>query len=134
MTDPLSSAWASWPRVRDHNWTLFVTATFPWQIAPEGADRLWRKAMNELAKRVMSARSARETGLPWLRGLESHQNGNPHIHAVISGATQEQVKEIWAQTVSGKALIRVETFEPKYGLKYITKSGNVDLSRFFRPA
>ena len=126
-------AWASWPLIKDHKWGSFVTATFPWEVSRDRADKLWRLAMNELAKRCMSARKARGEGLPWIRSIESHDNGSAHIHALISGVDPAMIKQIWGEVVSPKALIKIEPFDArKRGIAYLVKDGDVDLSRYFQ--
>ena len=130
MTVP--EAWANWPLLKDFPWSYFITATFPNKASQEQAAKTWRVFASKLARKRLSARQAREKGIPWVRAVEQHQNGGAHIHALISDATPDDIKALWKSLVSKDAIIDVSRFDKdRDAIAYLAKEGDIEIGAYF---
>lgn len=131
---PLTQAWANWPLLKDFDWNYYVTFTFPTVTKTERAERIWKRFTDKTAKKVLSARSARKQGLPWVCAFETHKSGSVHIHALLGGVdslTFDEVAQQWLAS-SGSKIVDIQVYNPKgNALSYIAKSDDVVVARYF---
>lgn len=124
--------WASWDRLTSMPWSVYVTCTFPDDTSEERASKLWSVFMMKLARAVLPCQKARCSGLPWVRGVEKHSNGSSHVHALIGDVDEVSsatMSSLWKDLTSG-GIIDIQTHDKsRDALSYVTKSGNVDVSR-----
>ena len=120
-------------------WHWFVTLTFPHEIHPEAADKLfrvWSRQVNQCAFGTASRKDpARQ--MVYARGTERQKRGVIHYHAVAFNTGfvgRREAMELWHQYSGGIARI----YAPDeignvcaYVTKYVVKGGEIDLSANF---
>lgn len=124
--------WTGWDRLSAIPWSVYVTCTFPSETSQERASKLWSLFMMKLARKTLPCQAAKASGLPWVRGVEKHSNGSAHVHALVGDVdevTSEELSSLWKDITSG-GIIDVQRYDKsRDALTYVTKSGNVDVSR-----
>ena len=125
--------WSEWPLLKDFKWNWYVTCTFPKPTKPARADEIWNYFTNKLGRRVLSSRRARKLGLPWLRAIETNEDGDAHIHALIGDVTDfNLIMDLWEEC-SGRGIMDVSRYRKSgNALSYVTKDDDIKLSRYFR--
>jgi hypothetical protein len=126
------NAWAEWPLLKEHPWDWYITCTFPKPTKADRAAKVWNLFLNKLGREVLSARKARSTGLPALRAIELNESGDAHIHALIGDVKDyNRIMDLWEQC-SGRGIIDLSRYRKQgNALSYVTKEGEVELSRYF---
>ena len=121
----------------DERWNWFGHFTFPEDIHPEAAGKIWKKFTHMINRDVYGCRYyKRDKGIIWSRGSEYQKRGVIHYHSLL-GDIPDRVRrldylDLW-QSLAGFA--RIFKYERGKGAEeYITKSayafkrGEVDFS------
>ena len=137
--DEYAAAWERWFRelVTAPSW--FITLTFsPERLPPPTAKHaqvLFLEWTRWAEREALSARKARNPGLPWVNVMEPHANGTPHIHAIFCGCPQLDFRGLGRKWGHGRS--QIEHYdEERDGIGYLAKDvahGTYpDLSRALR--
>lgn len=140
--DKLHLAWSDFLGTQDWQW--FVTFTFTEEIHPEAADKLYRLWLNKLNRDLYGQRWRKHYpyGCKWVRALEWQKRGVLHYHALISNvgyADREKWASEWQELgkTSKAGFIKIDQYDTEKGgaeaylSKYVTKGGQVDISKNF---
>lgn len=139
----LREAWGDW--IGRQPWDLFVTLTSEKQTHPEAMTKRFRYCM-KTAETFVYGRKREPAGhtLQWVVGLERTKQGWPHTHAVVrfphcvdGGIIPKDVFDLaywqkWMTATGGYAWLEIPRSQQavvNYVTKYITKGGDLDLSR-----
>lgn len=140
--DPLHQAWSEF--LSSQPWQWFVTFTFKEEIHPEAADKLYRVWINKLNRAIYGQRWRKKHpfGVKHVRALEWQKRGVLHYHALIANVGLEDRERwalVWQQLGedSKAGFIKIDQYDDSKGgaeaylSKYVTKGGQVDVSRNF---
>jgi len=118
-------------------WDWFITLTYaPGRVSFEKASRDFLRWARKVERAALSAREARRLGIRWVRAIERHKDGTPHIHALLADCpdmTQKQLRELWPHGTINE----VKPFDPdresvRYLLKDIGRGAQFALSPTFK--
>jgi hypothetical protein len=121
----------------------FCTMTFAYPIHPEAADKLWRLWISKLNRSIYGVRWYRHdhTQVFWIRALEWQRRDVIHYHALVGDvrdmntlARRLDWMDEWRALAGIARIYTIESDEDvrRYVSKYVTKGGEIELSRSLR--
>lgn len=137
--DEYAAAWEDWLRelVAAPSW--FITLTFKRKGSPPPTDdhagRLFVRWIRRAERKALSARKARNRGLPWVSVIESHADGTPHLHAILCECPRlnpRALRDAWTHGISQVEEYDEERGGTDYLVKQVHQGAILDLSRAFR--
>ena len=116
-------------------WDWFVTLTFVDNPHPERAERMFRRWVHMLNRKLYGPRAKLATGANVVRALERTKLGRVHFHLLVGGAGVDQERRLdwhdnWKEIGGGVnkvEAIRSSEKAATYCAKYVYKGGEIDL-------
>ena len=143
-TEALAQAWREFISRFPMQW--FCTFTFTEDVHPERAGKLFRLFIRQLNRELYGShfeRRGRE-GVFWVLAWEYQRRGVLHFHALLGDVEDLNVRarrldwmDHWQGYGPPAGFARIEAIESQdavrdYVTKYVTKGGQIDLSRSLR--
>jgi hypothetical protein len=143
-TEALAQAWRRFLAPFPMQW--FCTLTFTEDVHPERAAKLFRLFVRRLNRQLYGAHFERRglEGIFWVLAWEYQKRGVLHFHALLGDVEDLNTRarrldwmDQWHGFGSPAGIARIEAIDSQdavrdYVTKYVTKGGQIDLSRSLR--
>lgn len=127
--------------ISPYPWEWFCTFTFSRPTHPEAALRYFKAWVRRLNIDLYGRNYHKEFhgGVYWVVALERHQNGNPHLHALLLGVFNTHRltwMDRWNEFYTATEYARIEPVRLngdacEYVTKYVAKEGEIYFSDNF---